>query len=244
MKKTFCILFSSLMLIFAAPSRADFEAGQFFDCRSMKVPLHIIIKTSYGQLIHDVSTTQQALASIQKNNPHPEKLFINSSYNSIHTSGYVTLSSALTEYISDGKTCLIPETIEVFVGYQDPMIYIAKEFRSQPCEFSVMLRHQQVHQQINIYTLQYLLPLLKDAIIQATQGIDPIVSTGKGSVNSDIKKIQEIYIAAIRPILIAFDELRAEEHRKFDEVTNYKIDEKLCRKYNQTRAQKKQNKTK
>jgi len=103
------------------------------------------------------------------------------------------------------------------------------------CSSDLMLRHQQVNQQINIYTLQYLLPLMKDAIIQATQNINPIVIKGKGSVNQDIKKLQNEYIAAVKPILDAFDQIREQEHRKFDEVTGYKIDEKLCKSYNRRR---------
>ena len=235
MNKTFYIILSSLMLFLVSPSQANFEADNFFSCEGMKVPLRIIFKTAYGQLIHDVSTDEKSLLNLKKDKKQIEKIFLNSSYNSIQSSGYVNLTSALTEYISDDKTCIIPETIEVFIGYQDPMIYIAKEFRNRPCEFSVMLRHQQVHQQINIYTLQYMLPLMKEAIIQTTQSINPIVSSGRSSVNADIKKLQEIYIAAIKPILEAFDEIRMEEHRKFDETTNYKIDEKLCQKYNQKR---------
>lgn len=238
MKKVYYIAFYVLLLSFPGICRADFEADRFFDCAGMQVPLRIIFKTSYGQLIHDVSTEEKSILN-NNNNLKTEKLYLNSSYNSVQPYGYVTLTSALTEYISNNKTCIIPETIEVFIGYRDPMIYIAKEFRSKPCEFSVMLRHQQVHQQINIYTLQYLLPLMKEAIISATQNITPIVSTSKSSFNNDIKKLQEIYTAAIQPILIAFDEIRQEENRKFDEVTNYKIDEKLCQKYNLRRLKSK-----
>ena len=230
-----------ISLSFATNCQADFEADRFFDCASRQVPLRIIFKTAYGQLIHDVSTEEKSILNLKKNDKYTEKLFLNSSYNSIQPYGNVILSSALTEYISNDKTCIIPETIEVFIGYRDPMVYVAKEFRNKPCEFSVMLRHQQVHQQINIYTLQYLLPLMKKAIIQATQNITPIVSTSKGAVNSDIKRLQDIYTNAILPILIAFDEIRQEENRKFDEVTNYKIDEKLCKKYNY-RRQKRQKK--
>ena len=156
MKKVYYIAFYVLLLSFPGICRADFEADRFFDCAGMQVPLRIIFKTSYGQLIHDVSTEEKSILN-NNNNLKTEKLYLNSSYNSVQPYGYVTLTSALTEYISNNKTCIIPETIEVFIGYRDPMIYIAKEFRSKPCEFSVMLRHQQVHQQINIYTLQYLL---------------------------------------------------------------------------------------
>lgn len=235
MKEKFFTLLALSFLLFSGNAQAAFEAERFFSCEAMKVPLHIVFKTAYGQLVHDVSTEEKQLQGIKKSQTVPEKLFLNSSHNTIQTDGYVKLSSAITEYISKENICLIPEEIEVFIGYKDPLIYIAKEFRSKPCEFSVMLRHQQIHQQINIYTLQYLLPLMKDAIIQATQNINPIVIQGKGSANQGIKKLQNEYIAAVKPILDAFDQIREQEHRKFDEVTSYKIDEKLCQSYNRRR---------
>ena len=240
MKKNFFTSLAITMLLLIPNSKAAFEAEQFFSCEALKMPVRIIFKTAYGQLIHDVSTDDKSIQALKKDTDIPEKLYLQSSHNTIQTEGYVKLTSALTEYITDDKICVIPEEIEVFIGYRDPVIYIAKEYRSRPCEFSVMLRHQQIHQQINIYALQYILPLMKEAIIQATQNITPAMATDKSQIKTRIQNLQNEYIAAIRPILDAFNDLREEENHKFDKITNYKIDEKLCRSYNERRAKARQ----
>ena len=61
MKKVYYIAFYVLLLSFPGICRADFEADRFFDCAGMQVPLRIIFKTSYGQLIHDVSTEEKSI---------------------------------------------------------------------------------------------------------------------------------------------------------------------------------------
>lgn len=142
-----------------------FPAMQLIRCR--KLPLNL----PTGKLVHDLS---QPLSTVNQN-AHAQKepgwLTVGYATRSLSSSIWV---KAKVKKIDDYTTCVLPDEVEVFLGYQKPMIYVAKEYKDDLCKFSVVIRHEQVHQRINKLALDYFLPLADKALRNAIADVKGI----------------------------------------------------------------------
>ena len=122
MKKLFFVLTVCIWNIAASlPARAA-------DCRQYKVMPEIKFSTSYGKLVYDVTNDRQRLTALG------EKLGIVE--HGLFASGLATISvnyqvsvNAASRREPDGTICVIPTEVEVFIGYQNPIIYISNDLQ-------------------------------------------------------------------------------------------------------------------
>lgn len=88
----------------------------------------------------------------------------------------------------------------MFLGYQKPMIYVAKEYKDDLCKFSVVIRHEQVHQRINKLALDYFLPLADKALRNAIADVKGIKVPSPEQSQQGVEMLYKYYQFRLQPI--------------------------------------------
>ena len=219
----------SALAVFSLPSHAA-EIGTV-SCDALNPNPHIIFKTSYGQLVHDISTPQH---QIQAMSSRPEKGILIDGLATATTLGSIRINTAHGIKISDNDYCIIPDEIEVYFGYSNPTIYVAKEYPVAGCRFSLIIRHEQTHQRINILTMQYFLPIIRSAAEKIIRQARSVKISTPTDDRLALALLQRYYAIKLMPIIEKFNLAREQEHQKLDNSTNYAMEYDICNKFEQT----------
>lgn len=234
MNKTLCIL---LIIFNLLPSIKLCNAtgyGEFISCDALNPEPHIILLTSYGQLVHDLSTSQQQIQNHASR--QPEKGFLIDGLATVNPQYKIRISQARGIMLDENNYCILPDAITVYIGYQQPTIYVAKEYPKESCRFSVIIRHEQTHQRINILTLQYFLPLFEQSLSKAIREVKSVKVSSKEEAILALKLLQKYYVAKLTPIVEEFEKARIAEQLKLDNKTNYSMEDSLCRQFDLTHS--------
>lgn len=226
---------AALSLVLCSFDAQAWSYGEFISCDAINPQPRVVFKSSYGKLVHDLSTSMDKINAIAaKDNSAPKEkglLVAGLATAPIHSS--IKFNEAYVKKLDENAACLLPAEIEVFVGYKEPLIYVAKDFDTRSCTFSVVIRHEQVHQRINKLTLEYFLPLLDEAIREAVTDVRAIKipNTSDTAVQDGFKQLRKLYRARLDPIIEEFVKVRDAEQKKLDNMTHYKMEWDLCKKF-------------
>lgn len=225
-----------LRLFFAAKASA-WSYGEFVSCDAINPKPKITFLTSYGQLIHDLSTPQREIERIAGG---AEKGFFVVGLATLKPQYQIWIKDVYVKTLDQNHACLLPSEIEIKFGYNDPLIYVSKEIDRNSCKFSQVIRHEQVHQRINILTLEYFLPLIDETIRNAISEVRAIKVSGTGDaeIRAGIDRLYEYYTARLKPIIDEFHKARENEQRKLDNIVNYTMESELCREFDRERPDK------
>ena len=135
--------------------------------------------------------------------------------------------------VSHGYQCLYPETIDIFLGYYLPAIYVANDVKKGTCLYDVTLRHEQTHMQIYIEALDYFLPKLKEfsKTLIDKKGVKIIDSDSDAELQA--KMLNNDYVLFIEEFVNKWRKEVAEEQLKLDSIENYIIESKICSEYDE-----------
>ena len=225
MRKLAFFLLSALTM-FSAPASA-MEIGSIY-CDAFTPEPHIIFKTSYGQLIHDISTPQQ---QIQAMGNRSEKGILIDGLATADALVSVHISAAHGTQISDNSYCIIADEVEVSFYYSNPTIYVAKEYPVDSCRFSLIIRHEQTHQRINILTLQYFLPIIRSAAEKIISQARSVKVTSRADDHRALALLQKYYTLKLMPLIERFKRAQEQEQQKLDNNTNYAMENNICHKF-------------
>lgn len=233
MKKLFFILTFSIFLIsaFTIVGRASAASDKKDVCSSIKVNPEIVFTTSYGKLKYDFSYNQQGLTTLGKKYGILEKGLFASGLAVVGVNWEISVNT-ISRVVNDYDICVVPTSVTVFIGYQDPTIFIANQLRAGTCEYNVVVRHEQTHHQINKAALEYFIPKLKEAITAIAQNIKPYHIDSASKIDDATTKLTDAYITEIEPLVYNFKTELMHEQGKLDNHTNYKLEGDLCRYYN------------
>lgn len=232
MKTNKYILF--LGALFFPNFASAYSLGEFISCNAMTPQPAITMKYSYGKLIHDLSQSPQFVANLGKNSPVLKENGLLSSgiaYSQANTN--IAIKQVILKRLDDNYSCLMPEEIEVFVGYKDPVVYVSNKYDKQSCEFSQIIRHEQVHQRINKLTLDYFLPLIDKAIRNAILEVKAVkvMTNNRNDIDQGYKDLFTFYRSRLDPILDEFFKARDNEQKKLDNINSYQHDWSICKRY-------------
>lgn len=202
--------------------------GEFISCSAINPTPKITFKTSYGKLIHDLSKSQTEVSSLAHSSNEPGWLTVG--FASAPTQTYIA-SKEIARKIDDNVTCVLPDEIEIYVGFQKPVIYVSKEYKEDICKFSVVIRHEQVHQRINKLTLDYFIPLMDKVLRAAISDVRGIKVTSEEQAQEGMALLRTYYLARLTPILEEMAKAQQAEHAKMDSLTSYKMQWDMCDKY-------------
>lgn len=229
------IMLLLFFLLFSTESRA-WTYGEFISCDALNPRPIITFKTAYGQLIHDFSTPQKEIQS--KSTHTPEKGFFTAGLATLNTSSQIWLKSVQIRKLDENNTCIMPKEIEVTFSYKDPIIYVSSEYDYNSCEFSQILRHEQTHQRINKLTLEYFLPLIHKTLKKTIREVRSIKVPSPDHAQEGMKLLQKYYQIKLTPIIEEYKKARENEQKKLDNLTNYTMEDKLCREFNRKHPEK------
>ncbi len=217
MKKLFFIL----TLLF-------FPTSGFSACPEISSAPKIELYTSYGKLKYDLSKNNQQITKLAEKQGIIEKGLFASGLSTINVNMDITLKT-VGDIIGKYDFCVYPTTVKLSIYYSNPTIYISKQLIPNSCEYNVVLRHEQTHQQINKTALDYFLPLFNEAAKKISTNIKPINVKNLSDIDKASAKLTEEYNKKLSPLLEFFKQELLKEQLKLDNQTNYQHENTLCR---------------
>ena len=131
--------------------------------------------------------------------------------------------------VSHGYKCLYPESIDVFMGYYLPKIYIAKDAPKDSCLYNLALRHEQTHMRIYIDALDFFLPKLKERVEGVLKNKGVRIVAPNDNVQEMALLFNEDYTLYIQDYVNHWRKQVEKEQLKMDSLKQYIIESKLCR---------------
>lgn len=234
MKKLFFILtFLSFVLCCGAAS----DAAENDACASVSADPEIIFTTSYGKLKYDFSYNQQGLTLLGKQYGILEQGLFASGLAVVGVNWEISLNT-ISRVVNDSEICVVPTSLNVFIGYQDPTIFIANQLQPGTCEYNVVVRHEQTHHQINTAALEYFIPGLRRSVQAIARDIKPYRIDSPSKIDEATNKLTDAYIVKVEPLISHFKNELMHEQGKLDNHTNYKLEGDLCRYFNELQQKK------
>lgn len=188
----------------------------------------IELYTSYGKITYIQNLDNQQITKLAAQTGHIEKGLFASGLSSIKVNMDITLKT-IGDIISKYDICVYPTTIRLSIYFSNPTIYISNQLTAGSCEYNVVLRHEQTHQQINKSALDYFLPLFKNAAAQIAPTIKPISVANISEIDDASNLLTEEYNQKLTPLLNFFKQQLQKEQLKLDNQSNYQYENTLCR---------------
>jgi len=130
--------------------------------------------------------------------------------------------------LSQGYTCVYPESVKVRLEYFMPTIYILNSLEKDSCMYNVALRHENTHMQIYIEALDYFLPKLKKFMVKQFNLIGVKVVSDSESSEKAAKDLNEKYLAGIQNKITEWHKEVEHEQLKLDTPEHYIIENMIC----------------
>lgn len=220
-----------LFLLYSGSSWAA-GYGRFVSCNAMNPTPEIIFKTSYGKLKYDFSLNKEQLT--QKSNlrsRQPEPGVYSAGFAPVTFAWNIFVKEAEVKYLDDNNFCVLPTKVEAYLGIQNPAVYVINDIPRNSCRFSLVLRHEQVHQWINKLTLEYFLPIYFKEVQNAVREVRAVKVQSREQATDGMKKLTDYYQARMEPIFEEFRNAVDAEQDKLDNWVNYNAEDKLCKEY-------------
>lgn len=218
-----------LGLMFLPLSVWGWSYGDFVSCNAMNPMPTVTLKTSYGKLVHDFNYSR---AELTAKFPNEEGLTL-AGVAPVSFQNRIWVKQVQVIKIDRNTTCILPTEIEVFVGYIKPEVYVNKEYSFDSCNFSHAIRHEQVHQRINVLVLQHFLPLIFEELKLAVRDVKAVKVADPSQMQQGVNKLYEHYKQRLNPVLDMLADVRKVEQSRLDNFTNYRKEWDVCRKYNE-----------
>lgn len=228
MKKLFFIL---TFFIFVGSGNFIAFATENDVCATLKVEPEIEFTTSYGKLKYDFGYNQRELTILGRQYGIVEQGLFASGLAIVSVNWEVSLNT-ISRIINDTDICIVPTNLNVFIGYQEPTIFISNQLQPGTCEYNVVVRHEQTHHQINTAALEYFIPSLRRSVQKIAQNIKPQRIDSPSKIDEATNTLTEMYIAEIEPLINHFKKELMQEQGKLDNQTNYQMESDLCHRFN------------
>lgn len=206
--------------------------GRFISCNSINNTPQIVFKTAYGALETDFGKSKEDIAKLpEQDTRYREKGIYGSGYAAVNFAWNIYVKQGDVKYYDDETSCAYPLVVEVFLGLQNPKIYVAKEFPESSCRFAQILRHQQAHQQINKTALDYFVPVFERAVQKTIRNVKAVKVKNAGAAADGYAMLNSYYKAELNPLFEGFYQLVNREHKKFDNMIDNETEDNLCQEY-------------
>ena len=171
------------------------------DCSNIKTNIQINLTSSYGKLLLNQDKPLSEITTLAKSLNLVENGLFASGLSTVNVNFDITLNAVGTP-LEEGVFCVAPTKITLFFGLDSPTIYLANELIKDSCEYNLVLRHEQTHQQINVKALEYFIPLFEQAIKKISQEIpaEPVTAMSRSALSRGSEQIAEAYSKRIEPL--------------------------------------------
>lgn len=219
MKKLFFILTS--LFFFSSSAFCNDE------CSDIQINPQIKVLSSYGKLTFDNSKSREELTNITKQHVFVENGLFANGLSTAELSFDISLKT-YTQNINDSIICILPKEITIFLGFENPIIYLSNQLKENSCEYKIVLNHEKTHQQINKKTLEYYLPLFKSTSTTIIKNIKPLKISDIENINEATSNYVKIYNQKLLPLVDFIKKEISDQQQKLDTPDNYKYENSLC----------------
>ena len=151
------------------------------------------------------------------------------SCNALNPMPAVTFKTSYGQLVHDFN--LSTDEITAKASGAEKGFYVSKDLDKDSCRFSVVIRHEQVHQRINKLVLEYFLPLISDELQKAVRDVKAVKVSSPEQGEDGAEELMKYYQARLGPLITTFEKVLEKEQDKLDNLTNYQMEWELCRKY-------------
>lgn len=219
-----------IILIFFISARLTISPAQAFNCAELDSVPAVEFTTSYGNLRYDFSKDNSQITALAGRYGIAEKGLFASGLATVNVNWEISINT-MGKIYGDYDVCVVPSKINIFIGFSDPVIYISRQIPKDSCEYNVVLRHEQTHQQINKAALDYFLPLFQEAILQIIQNVRPLKVAHITQIDDATTQLTATYNQKISPLIEVFKQELLTEQSKLDNHLNYSHEKDLCKKH-------------
>lgn len=198
------------------------------DCAKTPVSPEIEFTTSYGKLRYSSEYDNRRLTEVAALYGISEKGLFASGLSTVNINWEIS-TDTLGQLNADGSVCVVPAKVNFYLGFSDPVIYISNELQPESCEYNVVKRHEQTHQQINKTALDYFLPLFRDALHKIIAAVPPEQVNHISQIDNATTRLTAEYNRRLAPLIDVFKEELLLEQSKLDNRDNYLHEKNLCR---------------
>ncbi len=227
MKKLFFILTIFICSAVFFQSAAEAKSA----CSRRKIKPQIEFQTSYGKLRYEFGFSRDQIIDIAHRSGAMESSIFLAGLATVKVEQHYRVATT-SEILKDGTICIFPSKITVYVGYKNPVIYIANDLKPGTCEYNQILRHEQAHQQINIAVLKYFIPIFKESAAKIASDIKPIKIKRAKQSKGTAKIFLNSFEKKFKPLVNIMEEERGIEQGKLDNDYNYGKEAQICAEYN------------
>lgn len=208
----------------------SFSAGAADNpCAKYAVTPQLKFGIRYGNLRYDYSSDRQHLSEMAGYYNLRESGMFTAGLSLSDINGQVQLFT--TVYKEGELVCLVPESLEISLGYRQPVIYLLQDLKKGSCEYNLVLRHEQQHQQISIMALEHFAPQIQRAMAQKLAQSIPFAVEDDADADVQTTALNEEYWQYFSPLLEQFRAALLKEQQKLDSRQNYEFEDKLCAKF-------------
>lgn len=208
------------------------QAQVVFPCAEVKVEPKIKFSTSYGQLSYDFSKNTKTISQIAARIGNKERSSFATGLATVNVDNEYVLGTQAYPLENKRGYCVVPEVIDVYVGFSRPIIYISNELPKNSCQYNLVMLHEQTHQRINKTALDYFIPYFQYAADQIAQEMAPRYIQNLSQIDQATDDITQEFTQRFDKVLAVFKKELALEQSKLDNQTNYSIEDDICRNFN------------
>jgi hypothetical protein len=198
-----------------------------FDCSQLKADPIVIVMASYGQLTYNHEKSTDEITELAKKFNLVETGLFAQGLSTVNVNFDISVDT-FSRPVGENEYCLTPVKITIFLGLDTPTVYIANNLKEDTCEYNQVLRHEKVHQQINKTTLEYYLPIFKDATTAIVQKISPRYFNNIEDIKKMTENITIEYNQKLMPLVDFIKKEMLSEQQKLDNPKNYQFESTLC----------------
>lgn len=185
------------------------------------------LRSSYGKLSYNYDYDRDNLDIMAARNQLAEEGMFTAGLSLVDVDWSVSLNT-VSRSVGD-HICVIPASVDVFIGYRNPVIYISNDLEQGSCPYQVVLRHERQHQQVNIAVLDYYLPVLKKGFAAELPVLKARALKEGEDTDSVTDDMNAEYAEAVRPLINRFQITLQLEQQRLDNRENYQYESRLCR---------------
>lgn len=185
------------------------------------------LRSSYGKLSYNYDYDRENLDIMAERSRLTEEGMFTAGLSLVDVDWSVSLNTVSRSV--DGHICVIPASVDVFIGYRNPVIYISNDLERDSCTWQVVLRHERQHQQVNISVLDYYLPILKKGFEEQLPLLKARVLKENEDTDDATDEMNAEYAEAVRPLINRFQITLQLEQQRLDNRENYQYESRLCR---------------
>ena len=218
----FCIC-AALNSAQAADAAGD---GAADPCAEFRYSTRLNMTTSYGKLNYNYDYDRRSLTLLGQKYGLVEPGMHASGLSLFGIDWSVSLNTVAR--VGAGDTiCVLPTSLDVFIGFREPTIYIDNGLKKDGCRYNLVLRHE--HQQVSIAALEYFMPRIRAEIQKALPVVRPRAVASLSATDAATEEMNGEYIRLIRPLVNDFKATLLYEQKKLDNRENYRFESGICK---------------